>query len=210
MLARGALCRLAAEVPRTSTHDLPQLARFLQRALLARNASNVPAIRALSRAYASALDSRRSYATTTRATKPTTTVKKAVKAAAVKKPATKKKAAPVKKTKKKVVAKKKAAPKKVVRKKRVKKELTPEQKEKATLTELRRKALREPFSSALITGFNAYIAETTGGSGHKGDTREIRQQKISDAAKNWKTLSPAEREVSQVAIAAAPAFVRLC
>ena len=84
MLARGLLCRLAAaDVPKTSAHDLPQLARFLQRTLLSRNASSSPAICALSRAYNAALaNSRRSYATSTRATEPTPTVKKAVKKAA--------------------------------------------------------------------------------------------------------------------------------
>ncbi|KAJ4367499.1 hypothetical protein N0V83_007082 [Neocucurbitaria cava] len=194
MLARGALCRLAADVPRTSTHDLPQLARFLQRALLARNASKVPAIRALSRAYASALDSRRSYATTTRATKPTATVKKAVKTQAAKKPATKKRASPAKKTKKTTKTtktQKKAVAKKAAPKKRVKKAPTPEQKEKAAITELRKKALKEPVSKRPLSGAIVYIGELTS---RKGGSVEAGRQRLADAAKQWKTLTPAEVE----------------
>ncbi|KAF1840981.1 uncharacterized protein K460DRAFT_347492 [Cucurbitaria berberidis CBS 394.84] len=197
MLVRGALCRLTADVPKTSAHDLPQLARFLQRALLARNASKLPAVRALSRAYVSALDLRRSYATTTRATatKPTAAVKKAVKAKAVKKAAPKKKAASVtvKKPKKKKVVSKTAAPKKAAPKKRVKKVLTPEEQEKATISKLRKQALKEPFPLGALTGFNAYIAEICGGP-IKGQSRGDATRNVTDAAKNWKNLTPAEHE----------------
>ena len=143
MLARNTLCRLAAEAPKTSPHDLRHPARVLRRSLSTRNASTRFAARALPRAYLSVLESRHSYATAS-ATKPTTTVKKAVKAtaAAKKKPAPKtKKAAAKTKTaaKKKPVAKKKKKPvvKKAAPKKRVKKVLTAEQQQKAKITSLK-------------------------------------------------------------------------
>lgn len=191
MLARGALCRWAADAPKTRPHDVPQLARILRRTLLSRNAANLPAVRAIPRAYTSALEARRSYATTARATKPTATVKKAVKAKAAKKPAPKKKAAPAKKPVRKTVAKKKkAAPKKPAAKKRVKKELTPEAKEKATIKELREKALKEPVSYGVVTGINAYISEFCA----KGESQAAAVQNVSEASKKWKTLTSSEHE----------------
>ncbi|KAI0586700.1 NHP6B Chromatin-associated protein containing the HMG domain [Pyrenophora tritici-repentis] len=203
MLA-GALCRLAGEVPKTSPHDMPQLAHLLGRTLFARNASCLTSVRAFSRAYTSVLSSRRSYATTTRATKPTATVKKAVKTAAAKKPATKakatpgKKAAPAKKTAKttakkpaaKKAAKKKPAAKKPGRK-RVKKVLTPEEKEKAKIRELRAKALKEPVSQHAVSPFHVYIAEKLSGS--KGTSAEARAN-VGTTAKAFKNLTPAELE----------------
>lgn len=197
MLARGLVCRLA---PKTSAYDLPQLARFLQRSILSRNAS--PAARALARAYTQAVaDSRRSYATatTTRATKPTATVKKAVKKTAAAKapakkaaPTTKTKAAaktPAKKPAKKAVAKK-AAPK--PKRKRVQKVLTEEDKQKRLISELRAKVLREPVSGASMTAWTVFVGEAM--QGVKGDKTEI----MTTAAAKFRNLTAAEREVSRV------------
>lgn len=192
---------MPAGAPKTTTPNLLQLAGFLQRALVARNASKLPAIRVLSRAYASTLASRRSYATKARATQPTETVKKAVKAKAVKK------ASPAKQTKKKVVAKKavakkavkkKAAGKKAAPQKRAKKTPTPEQKEKAKLAELRKRALRVPFPSGTVTGLNAYIGEQCTLAPGTKLPADARRKNVSDASKRWKTLTPAEVEVSHV------------
>jgi hypothetical protein len=211
----------ARVVAQTRTRDLPQLARFLQRALLARNASISPAVRALSHSYrASPHHSRRAYATTTKATKPTATVKKAVKAkAATKTPrktttAAKPKRAPAagarktttrKTTTKKTIAKKaaprkavakKAAPKKVAPRKRVKKVLTPEQADKAKKVQLRKTALREPVTHGSISAFNVYAGEQLKGSGSADPNR------MRNAAANWKSLTPAEHEVSHYSLRA--------
>ena len=201
LLARGALCRIAADVPKTSPHDMPQLARSLRRTLLARNATTAPAARALARAYISVLHARRTYATTARATKSTATVKKAVKTAAAKKPAPKKKttsvkkAAPAKKPASKTVtrktAAKKPAAKKAAPRKRVAK--TPEEKEKAKIRELRVKALKEPVTYGAITAYNVYVAERINASGKGGNPRD----KVADAAGGFESLTSAELEVSQ-------------
>jgi outer membrane biosynthesis protein TonB len=209
MLGRGTLGRWAAA--KTSARDLPQLARFLHQTLTARNASNMPAARALARAYRGVLGARRSYATTT-ATKPTATVKKAVKAQAASKAAPKKTAAatktakkPAKKPVKKTTAakakakpkaapkpkKKKAAAKKPAPKKRVKKVLTPEQKEKAKIRELRLRALKEPVIPRAISARNAYVGEKLRGSG------ENAANKLAEVGKAFSTLTPAEVEVSR-------------
>src|SRR4051794_35703128 len=66
MLARGLLCRLAADTPKpkTSAHNLPQLARLLQRSLVARNGLTPSVGNCLTRAYRNALVQYvRSYAT---------------------------------------------------------------------------------------------------------------------------------------------------
>jgi outer membrane biosynthesis protein TonB len=202
MLA-GALCRLANDAPRASPLDMPHLARVLRRTLVARNAAQLPHVRALSRAFASALQARRSYATTTRATKPTATVKKAVKTAVAKKPAPKKtatttkKAAPKKKPATKTVAKKtakktskKPAAKKAAPKKRAKKVLTPEEQLKAKIRELRKTALKEPVTYNTISALNAFIAEKCSGPGNT--------IKFSNVQAEYKNLTPAEREVSLV------------
>ncbi|KAF2120515.1 hypothetical protein BDV96DRAFT_641193 [Lophiotrema nucula] len=189
MLARGVLCRLAAEVPRTSTHDLPQLARLLQRSLAARNGSSIGA---LSRGLGASLaNSRRSYATTVRAKKPTATVKKAVKKQAAKKPAPKKKAAAktAGRLKKKPAAKK-AAPKKKKaaakpKTKRAKKELTPEQKEKALIRQLKVLALREPTSTRALPTHAVFVSEAF------KDNKKIGLAQASD---KFKSLTTAERE----------------
>ncbi|USP74223.1 hypothetical protein yc1106_01497 [Curvularia clavata] len=190
MLA-GALCRLAADVPRASPHDMPHLARHLGRALLARNAAEPSTARAFSRAFAYALYSRRSYATTTRATKPTATVKKAVKAAS-KTPPKKKAASATKTTAKKPAAKKakKKATKKPAAQKRVKKVLTEEEKEKVKIRELRAKALKEPFSQRGVTAYNVFIAEISAG---KGDGKD-QTTRITEATKEFKNLTPAQLE----------------
>jgi hypothetical protein len=209
MLTRSTLGRWAAA--KTSTRDLPQLARFVHRTLLARNAADLPVARALSRAYTAALQSRRAYATTTAATKPTATVKRAVKAQAASKAAPKKKAAAASKTAKKPARKaaatkakpktrakakpkKKAAPKKPAAKKRVKKVLTEEEQLKLKIKELRKVALRVPEGVTRFpqTALNAYVAENFK-DGATGAAAE-RFQTITQA---FKTLTPAEREVSQ-------------
>lgn len=191
MLARGVLCRLAADVPKTSTHDVSQLANLLQRSVLSRNALSLPAICALSRAYKAALaESRRSYATTTRATKPTATVRKAVKKTAAKKAAPRKAAS--KKPKKKTAAKKKAKPKKkpAAKPKRAKKVLTPEEKEKQLIRELKVKALREPISQSPIQAWVAFVAENLRGS------KSAAPESMKEVAAKYRNLSPAEKEVS--------------
>lgn len=213
MLAHSTLGRWAAA--KTSTRDLPQLARFVHRTLSARNAADLPVARALSRAYTAALQSRRAYATTTAATKPTATVKRAVKAQAASKAAPKKKAAAASKTAKKPARKaaatkakpktrakakpkakpkKKAAPKKPAAKKCVKKVLTEEEQLKLKIKELRKVALRVPEGVTRFpqTALNAYVAENFK-DGATGAAAE-RFQTITQA---FKTLTPAEREVSQ-------------
>jgi hypothetical protein len=185
MLARGALSRLAAEVPKQATHDLPKLATLVQTvrsgfALPIRTQSHVSQLQA------------RSYATTKAATDSTGTVKKAVKAkaaagesvkktTALEKASTKKKAAPKK-------AKKKAAPKKVARK--PKKVLTDEEKEKAAITKLRKLALKEPVGRNQISAYNVYLAEKLKGLNQQNNTE------LSERARGWKDISPAEHEVS--------------
>jgi branched-subunit amino acid aminotransferase/4-amino-4-deoxychorismate lyase len=191
----------------TAARDLPQLARFLHQTLAARNASTLPAARALTRAYRAVLGARRSYATTTAATKPTATVKKAVKARAATKPAAKKTTAtranktkpatkaakkPAKKAtsaKAKPKAKKKAAPKKPAPKKRVKKVATLEEQEKAKIRALRQVALREPSSWRAVSAINAFVIERTKGQEGFGSTGLV------NAVKAFKDLTPAEREV---------------
>ncbi|KAF2131780.1 hypothetical protein P153DRAFT_395087 [Dothidotthia symphoricarpi CBS 119687] len=208
MLARVALSRLAADVPATSTHDVPQLARSLQRCLLARNALRLPATRAISRSYkAAVVHARRSYATTTttaRATKPTETVKKAVKAKVAEKPAPKKKAATTTKTRtkaaatpakkpaaKKVAAKKpvakKAAPKKAAPKKRAKRELTPEAKQTLKIRELKKIALKSPVAQSTLQGRHVFISEALSGSTSVTTG-------IADANAKWSAMKPAEVE----------------
>jgi hypothetical protein len=192
MLARGVLCRLAADVPKTSTHDLPQLAHLLQRSALSRNALTLPALCALSRAYkVVTAESRRSYASTTSATQPTATVKKAVKKTAAKKPTPRKKTAS-KTTKKKATAKK-AKPRKkkaVAKPKRAKKVLTAEQKEKRLISELRKKALKEPISRAALSAYNAFVGEGTRAIGERAENR------LKELSQKFKDLTPAEREAS--------------
>jgi outer membrane biosynthesis protein TonB len=210
MLARGTtLGRLAAA--NTSARTLPQLARVLHQALVARNASSFPAVRALSRAYQSACEARRSYATTTAATTPTATVKKAVKAKAASKAAPKKTVAatkakkttktPAKKPAKKTAASKakpkakakKAAPKKPAPKARVKKVLTPEQKAKAKISELRKIALREPVTASTLNAWNVFVAEHLQGKAEDGTSLVKR---IPEVAAKFKNLTPADLEVS--------------
>jgi flagellar biosynthesis GTPase FlhF len=192
MLARGLLRRVAVTVPKTTTNDLPQLARLLQRIALAPNASPLSAAPAVSRGLSAAIaEFRRSYATTTEATKPTKTVKKAVKKTAAKKTATKKaaskktakKAAP-KKKKKAAAAKKKAAPR------RKKKELTAEEKGKEAIRELKRKALRMPVKGRGIRPVHVIMKELS--AGKKGLTiQDIQRESLAKV----EGLSPAELEV---------------
>ena len=202
MLARGVLCRVAADVPKTSTHDLPQLAHLLRRTLSARNARSLPALSALSRACNAVLaDARRSYATTVRATKPTRTVKKDVKKAVAKKPAPKKKVVAKKAVTKKPAPKKKAVAKKAKPKKkavakprarRAKKVLTPEEKEKQTIRELKKTALVNGPAPSRYLPLSMMLKETMPGAKGQEETRQI----FKETAARYKALTPAEREVS--------------
>lgn len=187
MLARGALCRFAVEVPKTSTHDLPRISQLLRTSLSARHGASYPTVGAIARAFrATIIQGRRAYATKS-ATEPTPRVKREVKkAVAAKKPAKKttaKKAA-TKKPKRKTAAKKKAAPKKV------KKVLTAEQQEAKKIKELKKKALRAP-SKPRLSAWTAFLAE--GAKGAK--TREEAQALLSSLSSKYKELTPAEREV---------------
>lgn len=213
MLAHSTLAHLATA--NTSARNLPQLARFLHRTLLARNASDLPAARALTRALNSAIEARRCYATTKSATAPTATVKKAVKAQAVKKPASRKtaatkttKAAAKKsaaakskpRTRAKAKPKKKAAPKKkAVVKKRVKKVLTPEEQQKAKIAELRKRALKEPVGHGFVSAYAVFVGEQS-----KGRSALDFAATSKETAAKYKELTPAQREVSQHLATAAP------
>ncbi|KAF1968382.1 hypothetical protein BU23DRAFT_514896 [Bimuria novae-zelandiae CBS 107.79] len=191
MLARGVLYRLAADVPKTSTHDLPRISQLLRTTLFARNGASQPTIGAIAHAFRSTiLEGRRAYATKS-ATQPTTRVKKAVKkavakTAAPKKP-TKKPAAKKAVPKKPAAKKKKAAPKKAAR--RPKKVLTAEEKEAATIKDLKKRALRPPKPS-FFSAWSAFAAEALrGAAGLEGAQGAMR-----DASAKYKELTPAERE----------------
>ncbi|KAF3049870.1 hypothetical protein E8E11_010228 [Didymella keratinophila] len=179
MLARGALCRLAAEVPKQATHDLPKLATLIQ---TARSGFSLPS-RTL--AHVSQLQTR-SYATTKAAKDPAAPVKKAIKAKAaagkkVTKTTTTKKVA-ARKPKKTA---KKATPKKPVKK--PKKVLTDEEKLKAQISQLRKTALKEPVTRHRLSAFQVYVAENA--KGEKGSTATF-----TEIVKAFKDITPAERE----------------
>ncbi|KAF2272596.1 uncharacterized protein EI97DRAFT_436836 [Westerdykella ornata] len=192
MLARGLLCRLAAEAPKTSTTDVAQLARLLQRSAISRNARSLPPAYALPRAVNTVFaEMRRPYATATAtgsATEPTATVKKAVKKATAKKAAPKKtatrkkaakKAAPKKKKTKAAAAKKTQKPKKV---------LTDEEKRKKLIKELKERALRQPVSKRSVAASDMFIRDALGGSEGRTTTR------IGEVWAKFRALTPAERE----------------
>lgn len=191
MLARGALCRLAAEVPKQATHDLPKLASLVQ---TARTGVSLP-IRTLSRLAQLQV---RTYATET--------VKKAVKAKAaagesVKKTTTAKKPAAKKATKKaapkKTKKKKAAAPKKKKKtSSRPKKPQTDSEKLNKSITELRKLALRAPVARRGVSAFNVYVAENVDKNAGSASAA------LPSIAAAFKDITPAEREVrSSVLIA---------
>lgn len=193
MLARGALRRLAAEVPKQVAHDLPKLASLVQ---AARPGCALP-FRTLS--YVSQLQTR-SYAT-----EPTTTVKQAVKTKAAagksvtkttsaKKPAAKKTAKTTAKKAAPKKTKKKAATKKAARK--PKKVLTDEEKEKQAITKLKKLALKEPVPRRKLTAFNVYIQEKASGL----SPTEGNVSALASASNAWKDISPAEHEVCHSSI----------
>ncbi|KAL1599562.1 hypothetical protein SLS60_007365 [Paraconiothyrium brasiliense] len=187
MLARGALCRLAADIPKTSTHDLPRISQLLRTTLLARHGASQPTVGAIARAFrATILESRRTYATQS-ATEPTARVKREVKKAVAKKPAKKttttKKAAPKKRS---TAAKKKAAPKKPAPKKKV---LTAEEKEAAKIKELKKLALRAP-KRAFGSAWTAFVTESLKGSKDLPSAQGL----MKEAGAKYKNLTPAERE----------------
>ncbi|KAF2267126.1 hypothetical protein CC78DRAFT_577666 [Lojkania enalia] len=184
MLARGVLCRLAADVPKTSTHDLPQLSNLLYRALSARNGGSLLSPCAISRAYKlSIAEYRRLYTTRADATKPTATMRKAVKTAS-KKAAPKRKTATKSKPKKKAKAKPKKKPKRA-------KELTPEQKEKQTIKELKAKALQEPPHPNL-SSYMVFTAEEM--KSRKGQPVDLSGAVFKNLGEKWKNLSLVEKE----------------
>lgn len=201
MLARGLLCRLAADVPKTSTHDLSQLTRLIHRAAITHKATSIRSICAVPHAYKlpSAIH-RRSYVTAktkpaTRTTRAKTTVKKtrATKKSAPKK-SVPKKAAPKKKT---TAAKRRAAPKKKAKAKVVKKPLSEKTLEKAAakkardeLNELKKKALAEPKKRP-YTAWTVYIAENIKNAVSNGQKR---LEGVKQLAQFYKDFTPAERE----------------
>ena len=201
MLARGLLRRLAADVPKTSTHDLSQLTRLIHRAAITRNATSIRSICAVSHAYKlSSTIHRRSYVTAK--TKPATTTTRAK--TTVKKTTATKKAAPKKKT---TAAKKTAAPKKKAKAKTkvktkakaVKKPLSEEALEKAAakkardvLKELKKKALAEPKKRP-YTAWTVYTTENIKNAASNGQKA---LEGIKQLAQYYKDFTPAEREVS--------------
>ncbi|KAJ4354500.1 uncharacterized protein N0V89_006237 [Didymosphaeria variabile] len=191
MLARGALCRLAVDLPKTSTHDLPRISQLLRTNLFARHGASQPTVGAIARAFrATILESRRAYATKS-ATEPTARVKREVKKAVAKKPAKKtttttktKKAAPKKRN---TAAKTKAAPKKSVR--RPKKVLTAEEKEAAKIKALKKTALRSPLRPR-ENAWTVFVSEALKGSKNLADSQGI----MKEAGAKYKNFTPAERE----------------
>ncbi|KAF3000154.1 hypothetical protein E8E13_005466 [Curvularia kusanoi] len=182
MLARGALCRWAAEVPKQATHDLPKLASLVQ---TAGTGVSLP-IRTLSRLAQLQV---RTYATET--------VKKAVKAKAaagesVKKTTTAKKPAAKKATKKaapKKTKKKAAAPKKKKRTtSRPKKPLTDSEKLNKSIAQLRALALRAPVARRGLSAFNVYVAENVDKNAGSASAA------MPSVAAAFKDITPAERE----------------
>lgn len=198
MFARGALCRLAADAPKTSTHDLPRVSQLLRTTLFARHGVSQPTFGAIARAFrATIIEGRRTYATKSETT-PTARVKREVKKAvatkktaktAATKKATTKKAAPKKKAVPKKKAKK-AAPKKP--KKRVKKELTAEEKQAEKLKTLKARALLKGSpKQATVSAWTMFMSESLKGSSGLPDS----QARMKDAVSKFKNFTPAEREV---------------
>ncbi|OCL05103.1 hypothetical protein AOQ84DRAFT_379910 [Glonium stellatum] len=195
MLARGLLCRLAADVPKTSTHDLSQLSRLIHRAVITHNATSIRFVRAVSHANKLSLAiPRRSYATTNKKPATTTTrAKTTVKKAAAAKGAAEKKAAPKKKT----TAKKKAAPKRRVRAKASKKPLSEQALEKAAakktrirLNELKKKALTEPKKRP-YTAWSVYMTEISRSAAKDGRSAS---KITAEFGPKYQNFTPAERE----------------
>ncbi|KAK7193825.1 hypothetical protein DPSP01_011882 [Paraphaeosphaeria sporulosa] len=188
MLARGALCRLAADVPKTSTHDLPRISQLLRTTLFARHGASQPTVGAIVRAFRTTiLEGRRAYATKS-ATEPTARVKREVK-----------KAVATKKTAKTTTAKKtttkKAAPKKAKKvapkKKKPAKELTAEQKEAQTIKKLKERALLKGSPKrSNSSAWTEFASESLKGSKNIEDSQSI----MKEAAVKYKNLTPAERE----------------
>ncbi|PVI07082.1 hypothetical protein DM02DRAFT_609059 [Periconia macrospinosa] len=204
MLARSVVVRLAADVPRTSTHDLSQASHFAQRTLLSRNGFVVSYAALRSHAYRAALlQYRRSYATNARATKPTPKVIRDVKKAAATKPVKKaasKKAGSASSAKKAV--KKQAKPKKkktTAKPKRVakKKELTVEEKEQARIRHYKKQALSPPHRpKGSMSAWNAYLSEALRGTTREGGPSPITKEETQLHLEKFKNLTPAEREAS--------------
>lgn len=211
MLVRNVVARLAADAPKSSTHDLSRAANLIQRKLLFSNGVVASLSSSRSRAYrATLLQSRRSYATEARATKPTPKVKQDVKKAAAQKTASKtattkagKKPAAKKAVKKAVKPiKKKKKPVAKAKPKRVAK--TPEEKakikvaeDKAKLREYRAKALNPPvFPKHPTTAWTVFQTEQNAEKFPKGQRATITKEIQSVVADKYKNLTPAEREAS--------------
>jgi sRNA-binding protein len=199
MLARNLLCRLAADAPtvgpKTATHDLPQLARLLQRTIASRNGIALAYRTALvhhRRSYATAAAVKKPAARKSAATKPTATVKRAVKTTAAAKAAPTKRRVTAKKTapKKAAPKKKPAAKRKPVAKKASKKVANPEKDYKLETRNLKKIALRDP-SHVAMSAWHAFVREVVKGTTGTGSAQEA----ITSAGTKFKALTPAEKEV---------------
>ncbi|KAF2447857.1 hypothetical protein P171DRAFT_408364 [Karstenula rhodostoma CBS 690.94] len=199
MLARGALCRLAADVPKTSTHDLPRISQLLRTSLFARHGASQPTVGAIARAFrATILEGRRAYATKS-ATEPTARVKREVKKAVATKKTAKTTTATTAKAKTSDPKKpKKTAAKKDAPKKRAKKVLTAEEKEAQTIRELKKKALlKDSPKRAHASAWQSFASEALKASKNIDDSQSL----MKEAAVKFKNLTPAEREhYNQIAI----------
>lgn len=185
MLARGALCRLAAGVPKQAAHDLPKLASLVQTAragvsLPTRTLTRLPQLQARSYATETVKKAVKAKAAAGKSVAKTTTEKKKpVATRATKKKTTTKKAAP-KKTKK--TKKKAAAPKKKAKKR----PLSDDEKLRLEIMDLKKLVLKGPGHTGNVSAFNCYIADNTTGAAAVA---------IAEASAKWKTVSPAEHEV---------------
>ena len=199
MLARGMLCRLAADASKSSTHDFPQFPRLLQRAFVARNTWSIqlayhnPAAAVVKVALG---HWRRGYATVT-VEKPAAkrTVKKRTTKASTTKGATGKKAKPVAKKAKNVKKTRKVKKTTKAKKPATKKaELTPEQAERKQarnmskkISELKKKALSPPQKTARSSAWTEYALRNQ----KKGEYKPIKP----GTSDEFKNLTAAEREV---------------
>jgi hypothetical protein len=194
MLARSLLCRLAADAPtvgpKTATHDLPQLARLLQRTIASRNGVALAYRTALvhhRRSYATAVAVKKPAGRKSAATKPTATVKRAVKTTAAAKTAPAKRKVAAKKAAPK---KKPAAKRKPVAKKAPKKVANPEKDYKLETRNLKKIALRDP-SHVAMSAWHVFVREVVKGTTGTGSAQEA----ITSAGTKFKALTPAEKEV---------------
>lgn len=201
MLARGALCRLAADLPKTSTHDLPRISQLLRTSLFVRHGAFQPTVGAIARAFrATILEGRRAYATKS-ATEPTARVKREVKKAV----ATKKTAntTAAKKTAAKTT-KTKAATRKKLRKNTLKKKpkvLTADEKAAQAIKDLKKRALLKGSPKrSRSSAWQEFAGEALKSSKNLDESQLI----MKEAAVKYRNLTPAEREVCTTAMCTGP------